>query len=495
VRLAVRLRQRKFGSRLLFKLAGIFALVGVLPGALIYTVSYQFVSRSVEAWFDAGVERALDAGLALGKGTLQALSADLVSKTRNAADRLAESTEPELLVLERLREQLGARQVALVSANGQVLSNASTSTALGLERPAAGLLREARLNQSASQIEGLEDDVGSAESAPQAQVRALARLPDTHLSLSQREDRYLMVVQPLPRALTSNALIVQAAYREYQQRHIARDGLRRMYIGTLTLSMVLSVLGAVVLAVLLGNQLARPLLLLAEGMRQVAAGDLGAKPVFTSRDEIGELTRTFADMTEQLGSARSQAERSMKQLDGARARLQTILDSLTAGVIMFDRAQAIDTVNPGPPASCARPVGLCRPVAERRGGPGRLRRGHLAPLRPAGNSPGPASATTGRNPSSCRWARPSSPCWCAAPSCPGARAWWCSTTSPSWCRPSAARPGARWRAAWPTRSRTRSRPSSSRPSACSSSSRPSSRAPTRPCSSARWPPSWPRCRP
>jgi nitrogen fixation/metabolism regulation signal transduction histidine kinase len=149
-------------------------------------------------------------------------------------------------------------------------------------------------------------------------VRALARLPDTHLSLSQREDRYLMVVQPLPRALTSNALIVQAAYREYQQRHIARDGLRRMYIGTLTLSMVLSVLGAVVLAVLLGNQLARPLLLLAEGMRQVAAGDLGAKPVFTSRDEIGELTRTFADMTEQLGSARSQAERSMKQLDGAR---------------------------------------------------------------------------------------------------------------------------------------------------------------------------------
>ncbi|WP_374584817.1 sensor histidine kinase [Ideonella dechloratans] len=347
VRLAVRLRQRKFGSRLLFKLAGIFALVGVLPGALIYTVSYQFVSRSVEAWFDAGVERALDAGLALGKGTLQALSTDLVSKTRNAADRLAESSEPELLVLERLREQLGARQVALISANGQVLSNASTSTALGLERPAAGLLREARLNQSASQIEGLEDDVGSAESAPQAQVRALARLPDTHLSLSQREDRYLMVVQPLPRALTSNALIVQAAYREYQQRHIARDGLRRMYIGTLTLSMVLSVLGAVVLAVLLGNQLARPLLLLAEGMRQVAAGDLGAKPVFASRDEIGELTRTFADMTEQLGSARSQAERSMKQLDGARARLQTILDSLTAGVIMFDRAQTIDTVNPG----------------------------------------------------------------------------------------------------------------------------------------------------
>jgi nitrogen fixation/metabolism regulation signal transduction histidine kinase len=55
-RLVVRMRRGKFGSRLLFKLAGIFALVGVLPGLLIYTTSYQFVSRSIEVWFDARVQ-------------------------------------------------------------------------------------------------------------------------------------------------------------------------------------------------------------------------------------------------------------------------------------------------------------------------------------------------------------------------------------------------------------------------------------------------------
>ena len=58
------------------------------------------------------------------------------------------------------------------------------------------------------------------------------------------------------------------------QRALARDGLRRMYIGTLTLALVLAVFGAVLLAALLGNQLARPLLLLAEGVDQVAHGDL-----------------------------------------------------------------------------------------------------------------------------------------------------------------------------------------------------------------------------
>lgn len=44
VRLFMRLRRGKFGSRLLIKLAAIFAMVGLLPGAMIYVVSYQFVS-------------------------------------------------------------------------------------------------------------------------------------------------------------------------------------------------------------------------------------------------------------------------------------------------------------------------------------------------------------------------------------------------------------------------------------------------------------------
>ena len=85
-----------------------------------------------------------------------------------------------------------------------------------------------------------------------------------------------------------------------------------MYIGTLTLALVLAVFGAVLLAALLGNQLARPLLLLAEGVRQVAHGDLSAKPVFASRDELGGLTRSFADMTEQLADARALVQRSVR---------------------------------------------------------------------------------------------------------------------------------------------------------------------------------------
>ncbi|ASM76343.1 Histidine kinase [Vitreoscilla filiformis] len=346
-RIWLRMRRGFFGTKLLLKLAGIFALVGVLPGALIYTVSYQFVSSSIEAWFDEKVERALDAGLALGKGTLEALNSDFTAKTRTAAARIGEvSSVDTLMTLERLREQMGMESLTLLDHHGTPVVSTLTQTDWAVDRPQAQLLKQARQARVATHIEGLDDESLAPENI-QGRLRGVAPVPSTRLSLRADDVRYLMTVQALPRALTGNALLVQAAYREYQQRDLARDGLRRMYTGTLTLSLALSVFAAVALAVVLGRELVRPLLLLAEGMRQVARGDLGAKPVFASRDELGGLTRSFALMTEQLGSAREQAERSLRELERARTWLQTILDNLTAGVIVFDAWQRVDTVNPG----------------------------------------------------------------------------------------------------------------------------------------------------
>jgi len=360
VRLVVRMRRGKFGSRLLIKLAGIFAVVGLLPGLVIYTVSYQFVSRSIEAWFDVKVAGALDSGLALGKETLDALATDLEDKARVAAERLAEARTVSPLALERLREQIGASAASLLAASGQVLLSAGGGMAEGTpERPAAHLLRQARLSGSASAVERLDDEsLAAAGAGPQ--VRALARVPRSEIALAPGDERLVMLVQPVPRGLAANALAVQAAYSEYQQRALARDSLRRMYVGTLTLTLILAVFAAVLLAIVLGNQLARPLLLLADGVRQVAAGDLTAKPVFPSGDELGGLTRSFADMTAQVAEARGQVQRGMQQLEGARTRLQTILDTLTAGVIVFDREGRIDTVNPGATRILQRPLSAWR---------------------------------------------------------------------------------------------------------------------------------------
>ena len=346
VRLLVRLRRKRFGSRLLLKLAAIFALAGFAPGVLIYVVSYQFVSRSIESWFDVKVERALDAGLNLGRVSLETLSSDLAAKARVAANSLsAVSDAASTLPLERLRDQLGAIDVVLFSSAGQALASASQSQfQLTATRPSAQQFRNARSARATTWVEGLEE--ATPATIDDARIRALATVPNPGFDL-QGETRFLLVTRALPNALVTNALAVTQANREYQERSLAREGLKRMYIGTLTLSLFLALFGAVLLAVLLGNQIVRPLLVLADGMGKVAAGDLTPKLALQGRDELGGLTRSFADMTQQLSDAREAVGASMEQVDAARANLQTILDNLTAGVVVLDQDGVIRSSNPG----------------------------------------------------------------------------------------------------------------------------------------------------
>ena len=343
-RLIIRLRQGQFGSRLLVKLAAIFALVGLVPGVLIYVVSYQFVSRSIESWFDVKVEGALVAGLNLGRATLDTLSGDLAKQSRVAAQQLVDVQEASAAInLDRVRTQMDANEAVLWSLDGRLIASASQSRfAIQPERPTAAQFKQVRSKLSVEIVEGLDETVG----APTGRIKVLTLVPQNSLNL--REDPWvLQISQELPATLVANALDVQLANREYQERALARDGLRKMYIGTLTLSLIMAVLAAVLLAVLLGNQLARPLLLLAHGMRQVAAGDLSPKYTLQGKDELGGLTRSFAEMTQQLSDARSAVERSLTQLGAARENLQTILDNLTAGVIVLNARGAIQSSNPG----------------------------------------------------------------------------------------------------------------------------------------------------
>ncbi len=347
MRLAMQLRRGRFGTRLLIKLAGIFGLVGVVPGLLIYIVSYQFVSRSIESWFDVKVEGALSAGVSLGRVTLDTMAADLAAKTRTSSASLAQVPDAAAgVILERMRDQLGASDLVLWNAAGQPVASVGQSRfALHPERPASADFRAVRQGRLLFQIEGL-DDLADPKASDNARVRLLVMVPHPGVGLLS-EPRYVQASIGLPVALVANAIAVQEANREYQERALARGGLQRMYIGTLTLSLFLAVFGAVLLAGVLGNQLIRPLLVLAEGVREVAAGNLAPKAALQGQDELGGLTRDFALMTRQLAEARNTADRSMKALEAARGNLQTILDNLTAGVIVLDQEGRVQSSNPG----------------------------------------------------------------------------------------------------------------------------------------------------
>ena len=349
IRLFVRSRQGKFGSQLLVKLALIFALVGFAPGVLIYVVSYQFVARSIESWFDVKVEAALDAGLNLGRVTIDVLSTELSNNTVVAARRLSDMSDVAAsLELERIREQLSLQDAFLWTSAGQLIGSAGASRyQINPERPTQQQLRTAKLQRQIVSLDGLDEAAAGAAATPTlVKIKVLVAIQAGGLGIAS-EPRYLQVTQLLSPTLVANALAVTEANREYQNRALARGGLKRMYIATLTLSLFLAVFTAVLLAVFLGAQLAAPLLLLADGVRQVAAGDLTPKPVLKSKDELSGLTRSFADMTQQLFDARVAVDSSMLQVTTARENLQVILDNLTSGVIVLDAQGTIQSFNPG----------------------------------------------------------------------------------------------------------------------------------------------------
>ena len=207
VRLIRRLVQKKFGSRLLVKLAAIFALAGFAPGMLIYVVSYQFVSRSIESWFDVKVEGALDAGLNLGRITLETLSADLAAKTRAAAAKLSDTPDASAaLPLERVRDAMGADDLILWSASGRLIAAAGQSRyQLNPERPAHNSF--GRHGRNASSPGSRVWTTPWWAPAAQARIKALALVTSDQLG-SLQEPRYLLAAKALPDTLVANALAV-----------------------------------------------------------------------------------------------------------------------------------------------------------------------------------------------------------------------------------------------------------------------------------------------
>lgn len=359
--IVARLRKGKFGTRLLAKLAVFFTLVGVVPGGIIYIVSYQFVSRSIESWFDVNVETALTAGLNLGRGMLDTSLADLQTKARLMSEQLSSAdanTNGTTLTLLRLRDQFGVQDATIVepgrgtgaSPDVHIIAQASGNFAALIpdDMPTPLMLSQAREHGVFAAIEGeVDGDPRARGSKGALRLRVVQRIPDSSTSLLQPAERFLQLTQPVSPTLARNADAVQRAYREYQEKSLGRSGLRKMYIGTLTLALFLATFIAMMIALALGNQLARPLFLLAQGTKEVAEGDYTPKREIKTRDELGFLTQSFNAMTRQLSEARLAVEKNRVALEHSRTYLESILANLTAGVFVLDRQFRLTTANRG----------------------------------------------------------------------------------------------------------------------------------------------------
>jgi nitrogen fixation/metabolism regulation signal transduction histidine kinase len=363
-RLYQRYRRGRFGSKLMTRLVLLFAAVGILPGVIIYTVSVQFVSRSIESWFDVRVESALESGLNLGRSALDASLADLSAKAHNMALQLADTSESsQVTQLSRLRDQGLMQEATIVNGNGRLIAtDGGRLGALLSDLPTKAMLRQARTSRGFSAVESGAEPERNAEENEQAgaagfesngldavtslRMRVVVLIPAPTSAISLRnEQHYLQLVQPVPTSLAANAEALRAAYSEYQERSLGRTGLRKIYIVTLTLTLLLAIFGAITSAFVIADDLAQPLLLLAEGTQAVAKGDFSPRPIVATSDELGTLTKSFNSMTRQLYEARAAVEKNRTELENAKAYLETVLGNMSAGVMVLDAEFKLLTCN------------------------------------------------------------------------------------------------------------------------------------------------------
>ncbi|CAB3710333.1 MULTISPECIES: sensor histidine kinase [Achromobacter] len=351
VRLARQIRRRQFGARLTARFSLAFALIGVVPGALIYTVSVQFMSRSIESWFNVRVDTALEAGLNLGRAALDSLLADLDARARSMAMELNRSSDSGVtLALTRLREANGVQEAMVFTGSGRMIAFSTSQYGQLLPAmPPSTVMNQLRLARGYSAAEADDPVTPGAEGGLHLRVVIPLTGPDRYDNLlgPASEPRWLQLLQPVPEQIAHNANLVQQGFRDYQELALSRLGLRKLYGITLTLALLLAAFGAIAVALSLSKRLVRPLLSLAGGTQAVGVGDYRPLPEPPERDEVGQLTRSFNAMTRQLDEARRMVESNRQQLERSNVYLESVLSNLSSGVLVFDESFRVTTVNQG----------------------------------------------------------------------------------------------------------------------------------------------------
>jgi nitrogen fixation/metabolism regulation signal transduction histidine kinase len=330
-----KLRERVFGSKLTLRLMVVFALMALIPGGLVYAISFQFLQRSIESWFDVRVDESLNRGMKLARNAMESSLKDLERKAEAMSTSLAASQAVEAATLNRLREQHSIEEATLLTPRGRIIAQSgSEPVALLPDLPNPNVMRQVRAQKPVSTIEAIGERG--------LYLRAI--VPVNVLTIAD-DIRILQVLQRVPPALAQDAQLVEAGLQDYQKLLLARVDLKRIFGLTLTLAMLLTLFSALALSFVLSEKLSAPLSALAEATRAIAKGDYSKLNPVKSRDEFGVLTQSFNTMTRQIADATEAMERNQQQLEDSKTYLESILSNLTSGVLTFDERLYVKTMN------------------------------------------------------------------------------------------------------------------------------------------------------
>jgi two-component system nitrogen regulation sensor histidine kinase NtrY len=331
-------RSQSAGSRLHLRLSGVFAVVALIPTILVAVFAVLTVNVGLEGWFSDRVRDVVGSSLSAAEAYDQEHRRDLTEDAQalaaylNVAKQstffLADDQVRPVLTEGQSRIQRGLREAYLIDGGGTLKTRGERSYLFDFEPPTDEELARARAGEVV-----LIDDW------PNNELRALVHL-DAYA------DRYLYVSRAVDGAILSLLDETRETVRLYQQLEAERGQLLfefgLLYIGFA----IILILAAIWLGLWFAERLARPVGRLAGAAQRVGRGDLDVQvPEEGSDDEISMLGRLFNQMTRQLKGQREALIDSNRQTEERRRLFDSVLSSVTAGVIGLDARARVDFVN------------------------------------------------------------------------------------------------------------------------------------------------------
>ncbi len=338
ISLTRKVREHAPGAMLSARWVRYFLVLSLPPALIVYFFSAYFLTRTVDSWFDVGVEAALADSLEMGQQFLE----NRTLEVRNQVRRLIREIDNPEDDVDALRSTLlanvsagGPLELSVMEADGRMVVSANINMLADLpERPGDYALLQALDRGEYAAAEPVADGI--------LRIRVIQRLP---VNVPGRQEYLLQAIYPLPETITTLANKIEKEYHRYQNLSFLREPLKQSFILILSLVLLLTVLLAIFAALNVARKLVKPISKLAQATREIASGDLTHEVHAETRDELGFLVQSFNEMTEALTSASQEAEQSRAQLQSQSEYLETVLGSLTSGVLTVDDNQKVVTAN------------------------------------------------------------------------------------------------------------------------------------------------------
>ena len=331
-------RARSAGSRLHLRLTGVFAAVALVPTVLVAVFAMITVNFGLEGWFSERVQRVVGTSLSAAEAyegeqrrsiiqDAEALAGAL-DLAGQASAFLSDGDLRQMLTQGQSRIQRGLREAYLVDSSGTLRVRGERSYLFDFETPTTDEIERALAGETVLIQDWVNDE-----------FRVL-------IALSAFVDRLLYVSREVDGEILTLLDETQETIAFYQQLESERGRLLFEF-GLLYLGFaVILILAAIWLGLWFAERLARPIGRLAGAAQRVGAGDFNAKvAVGASDDEVTMLGRSFNQMTTQLNAQREALMSNTRELEERQRLIDSVLGSVTAGVIGLDAEGKIDFVN------------------------------------------------------------------------------------------------------------------------------------------------------